>query len=117
MSEIATSSILIQPFFGTDAETQGVAKLVLSIQRDEFEIPITFEDQPDLQDIKRFFQFGNGNFWLALDVSKQPASQTVVGTTGLLDIGMAPPSYAKCLWMPPIVVSPTVSPSTCWIPS
>ena len=83
MSELSTQSVVIQSFSDSEDETQGVVQLVLSIQREEFGIPITFEDQPDLQDIRQFFQFGHGDFWLALD----PDTQAVVGTTGLLDIG------------------------------
>lgn len=58
-----------------------VAELILSIQRGEFGMPITLDDQPDLRDIAAFYQKGNGQFWLAVD------GDTVVGTIGLLDIG------------------------------
>lgn len=83
MSELTVRSVMIQPFSGSDDEREGVANLVLAIQREEFGVPITLQEQPDLQDIKQFFQFGVGNFWLAMD----PDTQAVVGTTGLLDIG------------------------------
>ncbi len=55
--------------------------LILGIQRNEFHIPITAEDQPDLIDIQGFYQKQNGNFWVAACESK------VVGTIGLIDIG------------------------------
>lgn len=58
-----------------------VLDLILQIQQDEFNIPITKEDQPDLLCIERFYQNGCGNFWVALDGDK------VVGTIALLDIG------------------------------
>lgn len=58
-----------------------VAALIVSIQRDEFGIPITLADQPDLQSIATFYQSGTGDFWVAVSEGK------VVGTVGLLDIG------------------------------
>jgi N-acetylglutamate synthase-like GNAT family acetyltransferase len=60
---------------------KDVGSLIVSIQRDEFEIPITLEDQPDLQDIPVFYQQGAGNFWVALSDGE------VVGTVALLDLG------------------------------
>ena len=59
----------------------AVVSLVLSIQQKEFNIPITLEDQPDLQNIEHFFQNGNGNFWVATIDNK------VIGTISLVDIG------------------------------
>ena len=63
------------------AHAQGVIDLILSIQQDEFDIPITAEDQPDLKNVAGFYQTGSGNFWVAKD------NDTVVGTIALLDIG------------------------------
>lgn len=71
-------------------------ELIISIQRDEFLIPITLKDQPDLFDIERIYQKDNGIFLLALDNEK------VVGTSALIDLGnqngalrkfLAPPDY------------------------
>jgi GNAT superfamily N-acetyltransferase len=59
----------------------GVIDVILSIQRDEFGVPITVEDQADLLDIPGFYQQGSGNFWIAL------ADGEVVGTIALRDIG------------------------------
>ena len=59
----------------------GVVSLILPIQHSEFDIPITLEAQPDLQDIRGFYQHGNGTFRVALDGPR------VVGTVALLDIG------------------------------
>ncbi|MFJ3054671.1 GNAT family N-acetyltransferase [Herbaspirillum sp. NPDC087042] len=59
----------------------GVVDVILPIQQQEFEIPITLEGQPDLKDIPGFYQKGRGNFWVALDQGR------VVGTISLLDIG------------------------------
>ncbi|KAM3101510.1 hypothetical protein ACKFKF_07140 [Phormidesmis sp. 146-12] len=52
-----------------------VAKLILQIQREEFGLPITLEDQPDLLDIPTAYQQGNGNFWIAVE------NDQVIGTT------------------------------------
>jgi GNAT superfamily N-acetyltransferase len=60
---------------------QAVIDLILSIQRIEFGVPITLEQQPDLNIIEDFYQKGNGNFWVALYQNK------VVGTIALIDIG------------------------------
>lgn len=58
-----------------------VAELVVPIQRLEFGVPITLEEQPDLLDIPGTFQQGLGNFWLALN------NDQVVGSIGIVDIG------------------------------
>ena len=55
--------------------------LIVGIQRDEFQLPITLEDQPDLRDIPAFYQQRAGNFWTAVSEGE------VVGTVALLDIG------------------------------
>lgn len=65
-----------QPSFESD-----VVRLIVSIQRDEFGIEITAEQQPDLRDIPGFYQVRCGNFWVAR------AAERVVGTISLLDIG------------------------------
>ncbi|MBU2644347.1 GNAT family N-acetyltransferase [bacterium] len=44
-------------------------------------MPITAEDQPDLKNIKDFYQIGRGNFWVVLDQGR------VRGTISLLDLG------------------------------
>jgi GNAT superfamily N-acetyltransferase len=60
---------------------QNVTDLILNIQRNEFSIPISIEEQPDLNNIPGFYQINKGNFWVALVDNK------VVGTIALLDIG------------------------------
>lgn len=72
-------SFHIEPF--TPAWQAQVTALVLGIQRDEFGIAITAQEQPDLIDIPNFVQKGAGNFWVAFSGEK------VVGTIALLDIG------------------------------
>jgi len=59
----------------------AVVALILPIQREEFGVPITLADQPDLLDVPGFYQRGAGGFWVALD------HDAVVGTIALVDIG------------------------------
>lgn len=65
----------------TPSHSQGVADLIVPIQRDEYSIAITYEDQPDLCDIPGFYQTGSGGFWVAED------GGSLVGSIGLKDIG------------------------------
>lgn len=76
---MSEQSIHIRPAAPGDAE--AVLELIVPIQREEFAIPISAADQPDLHDIGRFYQHGAGNFWIAL------RNGQVVGTVALLDIG------------------------------
>jgi N-acetylglutamate synthase-like GNAT family acetyltransferase len=71
--------IQIVPF--APQHVAGVGALIVGIQRDEFQIPITLEDQPDLGNIPALYQQGAGNFWVALSDGE------VVGTVALLDLG------------------------------
>ena len=59
----------------------AVRDLIVPIQREEFGVDITYEDQPDLTQIPDFYQKNGGQFWLALD------GENLVGTIALLDIG------------------------------
>jgi N-acetylglutamate synthase-like GNAT family acetyltransferase len=72
-------NISIEPY--TDNYKRQVIDLIVPIQQEEFNIPITPADQPDLQQIPAFYQMNNGNFWLAI------ADGNVIGTIALLDIG------------------------------
>jgi GNAT superfamily N-acetyltransferase len=58
-----------------------VVTLVLGIQRGEFGVPITLDDQPDLADVPAHYQKAAGGFWVAR------VDGEVVGTVGLLDHG------------------------------
>src|SRR5215203_4716149 len=58
-----------------------IADLILKIQNEEFGIPITLEQQPDLNRIPEFYQVGKGNFWVG------KVGDKLVGTIALLDIG------------------------------
>lgn len=71
--------IVIRPFEHGDAPQ--IAPLVTGIQRGEFNVPITAEEQPDLLDPIGFFRHGAGDFWVAADGDR------IVGTIGLLDTG------------------------------
>jgi N-acetylglutamate synthase-like GNAT family acetyltransferase len=71
-----------------------VIGLISSIQRNEYGIDITPEQQPDLQSIPSFYQAGSGNFWIAL------ADDTVVGTVALKDIGNGAAALRKMFVAP-----------------
>ncbi|MGX7204923.1 GNAT family N-acetyltransferase [Enterococcus pingfangensis] len=60
--------------------TQEVVELILSIQRDEFQIDLTVEDQPDLLKIKEEYIETGGNFWIAL------SDDQVIGTIALVKL-------------------------------
>jgi len=58
----------------------GMAAMVVDIQSREFGVPITYEQQPDLQDPAAFFRKGAGEFWVA-----RAGDRAVVGTIGLVE--------------------------------
>ncbi|KAA8695464.1 GNAT family N-acetyltransferase [Pseudomonas caricapapayae] len=63
--------------------------MILPIQREEFGIPITAEDQPDLKAIPEFYQTGTGDFWVAVQ------GERVVGSIALKDIGAGQAALRK----------------------
>jgi GNAT superfamily N-acetyltransferase len=69
----------VRPFRSSDQAQ--VIKLVLAIQQEEFGIPISAEEQPDLADVAAHYAVSGGNFWVAEEAG------AVVGTVGLLSIG------------------------------
>ena len=75
-------------------DAPGAAAVILPIQREEFGIAITLEQQPDLLDIAGFYQRGGGNFWVA------ECDGTIVGTIGLLDIGNRQGALRKMFVVP-----------------
>ena len=79
MEKILDINIVIQPF--RKEHEKEVVELIVGIQQNEFDIPITASDQPDLMEIPNFYQTGCGNFWVATNGNR------IVGTIGLLDIG------------------------------
>lgn len=66
-----------------------VIDLILDIQNNEFNVPVTLSDQPDLENISSFYQQGKGNFWVALSEKK------VIGTIALIDIGNSQSALRK----------------------
>jgi N-acetylglutamate synthase-like GNAT family acetyltransferase len=74
--------------FEAKHQTQ-VIELILAIQRHEYGIDITANEQPDLLDIEGFYSQRKGNFWVAL------CEDEVVGTIALLDIGNAEGALRK----------------------
>jgi putative acetyltransferase len=71
--------IKIQPFENQD--TDQIVNLILNIQQNEFQVPITINEQQDLLNIPSFYQQGKGNFWVAKYEGE------VVGTIALIDCG------------------------------
>lgn len=72
--------VTIEP--ATAGDTEGLRDLIVSIQREEFGLGITWEDQPDLADVDGFYRAGAGEFWVARDRVGR-----VVGSIGLKDCG------------------------------
>ncbi|NBB22316.1 GNAT family N-acetyltransferase [Runella sp. CRIBMP] len=72
---------MIQIAHYSEAHQQSVIDLILGIQQNEFNIPITLADQPDLLTIPSFYCHNKGAFWVALNEGQ------VVGTIALIDIG------------------------------
>ncbi|MES2520554.1 MAG: GNAT family N-acetyltransferase [Bacteroidota bacterium] len=71
--------ITIQPFENQD--TEQIVNLILNIQQNEFQVPITINEQQDLLNIPNFYQQKKGNFWVAKH------NNEVVGTIALIDCG------------------------------
>ncbi len=69
----------IQPI--TDADSQAVIDLILPIQQQEHNVPVTLEDQPDLMRIEEVYSGSGGGFWGIKDQGR------VVGTIALIYIG------------------------------
>lgn len=55
-----------------------IVSLILDIQNNEAKIGLSLQEQPDLLDIRRNYQQGGGEFWVALSDGK------VIGTIGLM---------------------------------
>ena len=60
---------------------ESLIGMILYIQQQEYQIPITREMQPDLEVIGEFYQQGNGNFWIGVQ------EEQVMGSVGLIDLG------------------------------
>ncbi|MEO8402761.1 MAG: GNAT family N-acetyltransferase [Gammaproteobacteria bacterium] len=72
-----------------DCNKQQIIEMILEIQNNEFNIPFTLKDQPDLESIASFYQINKGNFWVALHDDK------VIGTIALIDIGRSQAALRK----------------------
>jgi N-acetylglutamate synthase-like GNAT family acetyltransferase len=62
-------------------DEQAVIDLILDIQQNEFGVPVTIADQPDLLAVEDFYFKGHGHFWVIRE------SEKIVGTIALIDIG------------------------------
>jgi N-acetylglutamate synthase-like GNAT family acetyltransferase len=67
----------IRPFQLSDQDE--VEKLVLTIQRDEFGLGLSADNQPDLKDISEYFSQSGSGFWVA--VANEDGS--LIGCIGL----------------------------------
>jgi N-acetylglutamate synthase-like GNAT family acetyltransferase len=64
----------------TEKYKDNIAALILNIQNNEFNVPVTLADQPDLLDIENFYFKKNSKFWVATENGK------LIGTIALIDI-------------------------------
>ena len=71
--------VTIQPF--DPGFTEAIVQMILDIQVREFNVPITRQDQPDLDRIPEVYEQNKGNFFVALYDGK------VVGTIAAIDFG------------------------------
>lgn len=69
----------VRPY--TEEDKEKIIALILPIQQQEFGVPITIADQPDLQAVSTFYLQKGGNFWVAV------YGDDVIGTIALLNIG------------------------------
>lgn len=69
-------TISIRPVKNEQAES--VIQLILNIQQNEFNVPITLEGQPDLLQIESFYYGSGGGFWGAF------VEEQLVGTIELI---------------------------------
>lgn len=65
----------------TNAHCKAMIDLILPIQQIEFNVPVTLEDQPDLQDIEASYRATGGGIWGAF------AGDHLVGTIALISTG------------------------------
>jgi N-acetylglutamate synthase-like GNAT family acetyltransferase len=88
------TGVLIRSF--RPGDEQGVIDVILPIQREEFGLAITAEDQPDLAAIEDFYQTGSGNFWVAEEAGR------IVATVALKDIGDGDAALRKMFVAAPV---------------
>ncbi|HET6330517.1 MAG TPA: GNAT family N-acetyltransferase [Holophagaceae bacterium] len=73
------SAFRIAPFM--PGQEDQILGLILPIQQQEFGVPITAADQPDLAAIQDVYQRGRGGFWVGL------VGGGIAGSIGLIDFG------------------------------
>jgi N-acetylglutamate synthase-like GNAT family acetyltransferase len=71
--------ITVQPY--NEKFKDAIAELIINIQQNEFFVPITLNDQPDLFNIPKFYCKNAGNFWVAVE------DEQLAGTIALIDFG------------------------------
>ncbi len=71
--------IIVQPY--EEKFKDAIAELIINIQQNEFFVPITLNDQPDLQNIQNVYCKDAGNFWVAIE------DELLAGTIALIDFG------------------------------
>ena len=67
----------------TNADAAQIVDLILPIQQQEFNVPITLAGQPDLLDVETWYFRGGGHFWGAIDAD----TGQLLGTIALISIG------------------------------
>ncbi len=76
---LAKCNVMIKIEIYTEKYKTDIAALILNIQNNEFNVPLTIADQPDLLDIKNFYFKKKSNFWVAVEDEK------LIGTIALID--------------------------------
>jgi GNAT superfamily N-acetyltransferase len=79
-------SATVRPY-NPDQDCDAVPSLILTIQNDEFGIPITLADQPDLLDVPGTYLQGKGCFLVAEIPGVPSPSGHLAGTVALIDCG------------------------------
>ena len=65
----------------SNAQSAQAVALILPIQREEFGVPITVDDQPDLLAIDEYYNAPGGGFWGAYE------NKVLIGTIALINAG------------------------------
>ena len=73
------NSITIKPIYNDYSDQ--IIDIILTIQQDEFKLPITIDHQPDLLDIENNYHRGGGCFWGAF------LDNELIGTIALINCG------------------------------
>ena len=73
------NTLTIRPIYNDYCDQ--VIDIILTIQQVEFNLTITIEQQPDLQDIEANYHQGGGNFWGAF------LGDELIGTIALINCG------------------------------